>query len=78
MVRGDRRQRAGWSSENEPNLGIVTDWCEAPRGAVAAVLSFDGQEHEVPVRERYFLFAAWDVPAEDERLPTFVRWVTSE
>jgi len=33
----------------------------------------------VPVQEGYFPFAAWDVPADEkgQRLPAFVRWITS-
>jgi hypothetical protein len=72
----------GWSttsSEGEPNLGVVTDWAEAPIDAAAAVVSFDGQEHQLPVREGYFRFAAWEVPHDlrPEAYPRFVRWVTS-
>jgi hypothetical protein len=41
------------------------------------VVSFAGHEHEVPVRESYFLFAAWDVP-DDLAMgdyPSLVRWI---
>jgi hypothetical protein len=58
---------------------VATLWDEAPEGAIAAVVSFEGQEYEVPVREGYFVFAAWDVPADEkgQGLPSFVRWITS-
>jgi hypothetical protein len=41
----------GWSttsSEGEPNIGVATLWDEAPPGATAAVVSFEGHEHECP------------------------------
>jgi len=67
------------SGEGERNVGVATDWDEAPPEATAVVVSFEGQEHEVPVQEGYFPFAAWDVPADEkgQRLPAFVRWITS-
>jgi hypothetical protein len=71
----------GWSTtkdaEDDPNLGVVTLWDEAPPEAAAAVISFDALEHEAPVRESYFLFAAWDVPHDlaYEAYPSFVRWI---
>jgi hypothetical protein len=70
----------GWSttsSEGEPNIGVATLWDEAPPGATAAVVSFEGHEHEVSVREGYFLFAAWDVPDDlaMEDYPLLVRWI---
>lgn len=73
----------GWSStrdaEDEPNLGAATVWDEAPAGATAAVVSFEGGEHEVPVREGDFLFAAWDTPDDlaYDRYPSFVRWIVT-
>jgi hypothetical protein len=35
-------------------------------GAIAAIVSFDGRDHEVPVREGYFLFAPGMFPADEE------------
>jgi len=77
---------SGWSTTSNldeveagaPNLGVITDWDEAPPEATAAVVSFDGQDHEVPVREGYFLFAAWDVPdgLPSDAYPSFERWIT--
>jgi hypothetical protein len=76
----------GWSTTaDDPhdsgasNIGVATDWAEAPPGATAAVVSFAGQEHEVPVREGYFLFAAWNVAGDLAmgEYPSFVRWITS-
>jgi hypothetical protein len=42
----------GWSTTQEedgPNVGVVTLWDEAPPGVRAAVVSFGGREHDVPV-----------------------------
>jgi hypothetical protein len=80
-VEGTSSNGPGWSStssEGEPNVGVATDWDEAPPEATAALVSFEGQEHEVPVQEGYFLFAALNVPddIEGRRLPSFVRWIT--
>ena len=76
----------GWSTTaDDPHdseaskLGVATDWDEAPPVAIAAVVSFHGKDHVVPVHEGYFLFAAWNVP-DDLAMgdyPSFVRWITS-
>jgi hypothetical protein len=47
------------------NLGVTTDWAEAPAQARAAVVRYRGDDHQVPVSHGYFLFAAWDVPAAE-------------
>ena len=71
----------GWSSTSspgEPNIGVATDWDEAPPRARAAIVSFDGREHEVPVTNGYYLFAAWEVP-DDLAMgdhPSFVGWIS--
>jgi len=69
----------GWSTTRDsaegPNVGVATLWDEAPESATAAVVVFEGREHEAPVRNGYFLFAAWEVP-DDAGHPRFVRWIT--
>jgi hypothetical protein len=77
-VEGVSGNGPGWSStagEGEPNLGVATLWDEAPVSARAAKVVFEGREHEAPVRNSYFLFAAWDAP-DDAAHPRFVRWIT--
>ena len=61
----------GWLSNEEAeegNLGVATDWGEAPQGSRAAIVEFQGREHEVQIRNGFYLFAAWGIPdsASDE------------
>jgi hypothetical protein len=56
-------------------VGVVTLWDEAPVSARAAIVVFEGREHEAPARNGYFLFAAWE-SADDAAHPRFVRWIT--
>jgi hypothetical protein len=59
-----------WSSVDETSdLGVLRYGEEAPEGATAAVIVYEGREHRVPVRHGHFLFVAWNTPlAEDPRL----------
>jgi hypothetical protein len=56
----------GWSAtedaEEGGSLGVTTAWGEAPRGSRAAIVEFQGREHEVEVHNGFYLFAAWGVP----------------
>jgi hypothetical protein len=57
----------GWSSTSDPDeaedIGVLTEWGEAPADARLAVVSFDGREHDASVSDCYYLFVAWDIPA---------------
>jgi hypothetical protein len=63
----------GWTSTTEEgateNLGVFTLWGPAPPGAVVVVVRFRERDHEVPVRDGYYLFAAWDVAAGETEGP---------
>ena len=55
----------GWLSNEEAeegNLGVATDWGEAPPGNRAAIVEFQGREYEVQVRNGFYVLAAWGIP----------------
>jgi hypothetical protein len=60
---------SGWSPTHKDAegrwVGVLAEWEDAPHGAEAAILEYDGEETKVPVVDRYYFFAKWGVP-EDE------------
>jgi hypothetical protein len=53
-------------------LGVLRYGGEAPDGATAAWIGYEGSEHRVPVRNGHFLFVAWDAGLhEDPQLLRF-------
>jgi hypothetical protein len=62
-----------WGSVGQrENGGVLRYGDEAPEGAAAAVIEYEGAEHRVPVRHGHFLFVAWDtVDAADPRVKRF-------
>lgn len=57
---------SGWSStsgyDDPEQVGVTTDWGQAPSDARVAIVSFRGDEHEAPVANGYYLFVKWGVP----------------
>ena len=57
---------AGWSvidmADDDRREGVVFLAETAPSGAKAVVVSWEGREHIIPVRDGLVLFAAWGVP----------------
>jgi hypothetical protein len=50
-----------WTSlEDEGTSGVMRYVDEAPGDATAAVLTYEGTEHRVPVNHGHFLFVAWN------------------
>lgn len=72
-VDGASGNSPGWTTMSDfdapMNVGVTTDWGEAPQGARAAVVTFGGTDHEVPVVDGYYLFVAWGMPAEERPTP---------
>ena len=72
-VDGASGNSPGWTTMSDfdapMNVGVATDWGEAPQGARAAVVTFGGTDHEVPVVNGYYLFVAWGVPDEERPTP---------
>jgi hypothetical protein len=64
---------AGELGEGNQTCRYVTQWQEAPPDARAAIVNFAAEEHVVPVRNGYVLFAAWNV-AEEREWPAVMRW----
>jgi hypothetical protein len=61
-----------WSTLGEEGRGVLRYGEEAPKGASAARVCYEGREHRVPVRHGYFLLVVWDTPyAEDPSLIGF-------
>lgn len=79
---GSSGNAPGWASTtwdeagDAPDIGVRTLWDQAPAGVGAAVIDVAGEEVVVPVRNGYYLFAAFGVPEDDvERLaPRLVRF----
>ena len=56
-----------WSSmTDDGSRGVVRFGDEAPSGATAARIMYEGREHEVPVRHGHFLFVAWDTDFHED------------
>jgi hypothetical protein len=45
---------------SEENLGVLRFGGEAPPGATAVRIEYEGREHTVPVVQGHFVFVAWD------------------
>jgi hypothetical protein len=62
----------GWTSLGDEGEGVLRLANEAPLGARAAVVAYEGREHRVPTREGWFFFVAWDTAyTEEPRLLRF-------
>jgi hypothetical protein len=63
----------GWTSVRGGDVGIETEWGEAPEGSSAVAVQHGAQRHRVAVTNGYFLFVAWNVsavsPWDDEEAP---------
>jgi hypothetical protein len=62
---------------NPGALGVATSWGEAPPGARIAVLEVNGAEHETPVEDGHYLFAAWEVPADRNIVLKLIQFLPS-
>jgi hypothetical protein len=49
-----------WSTLGEQGRGVLRYGEEAPEGASAALVRYEGRQHRVPVRHGHFLFVVWD------------------
>ena len=64
----------GWEETDQPGLGTLSEWGEAPDGAEAVRVAFGGEITEVAVTERAYLAVWWRVrqPAEWPHVVGFV------
>ena len=59
----DGSNGSSWAlTDEESDRGILAYWDEAPAGADAASVRFDGKDYEVPVTQGHFLLVLWDTP----------------
>lgn len=69
---GATLERPGWirTGVDEEAPGAYVLWGRAEPGVSRAVVGYGEGEHPVPVRDGFFLFAAWDVaPGDGEDHP---------
>ena len=55
-----------WDSLGEDERGVLRFADEAPHGASAARVKYEGREYRVPVRHGHLYFVAWDTPSPGE------------
>jgi hypothetical protein len=54
------------------DLGVLRYANEAPPGARAALIAYEGREYRVPIREGWYFLAVWDTAfTEDPRILRF-------
>jgi len=68
---GATLERPGWIrtgvAGEAPGAHVL--WGRAETGATRAVVGFGKGERPVPVHDGFFLFAAWDMPPDEEQSP---------
>jgi hypothetical protein len=69
-IEGGSGNGLGWSRlRPESDLGILTDWGQAPPGADRVRVEFEGQIREEPAIEGAYLVVWWNVPCPREGWP---------
>jgi len=61
---------------DDPELGTLTVWDDAPEGASAVRMEFQGVIVEEPVRDGAYLFVWWRVPCPEEEWPRLLAILT--
>jgi len=68
---------SGWHQMgDDPELGTLTVWDDAPEGASAVRMEFQGVIVEEPVRDGAYLFVWWRVPCPEEEWPRLLAILT--
>jgi hypothetical protein len=61
---------------DDPELGTLTVWDDAPEGASALRAEFEGVIVDEPVRDGAYLFVWWRVPCPEDEWPRLVAMLT--